>query len=169
MLPRGERDRRFPRHPPGRARRRRHVRLQSVARQRRARCRASTRDAGAAPREHGGLPRGPPHPRPRDAARERRRAIAAAASTGIAFCSETELLQKRDLVARRELALTSREAKAKPQRERSAHVIWGEIERAGNAFRASCCGMRSRGIRTSQRRAGPPKARAAHPATASPG
>lgn len=54
--------------------------------------------------------------------------------TGIAFCSETELLQKRDLVAHRPLALTSREAKVKPQRERSAHVIWGEIERAGAPF-----------------------------------
>jgi hypothetical protein len=54
--------------------------------------------------------------------------------TGIAFCSETELLQKRDLVAHRELALTSRDAKVKPQRERSAHVIWDEIERAGSPF-----------------------------------
>ncbi|HEX4779680.1 MAG TPA: uracil-DNA glycosylase [Usitatibacter sp.] len=54
--------------------------------------------------------------------------------TGIAFCSETELLQKRDLVARRVLALTSRDAKVKPQRERSAAVIWGEIERAGAPY-----------------------------------
>jgi len=54
--------------------------------------------------------------------------------TGIAFCSETEFLQKRDLVARRPLALTSRDASVKPQRERSAHVIWGEIERAGAPF-----------------------------------
>ena len=54
--------------------------------------------------------------------------------TGIAFCSETELLQKRDLVARHGLSLTSREAGVKPQRERSAHVIWGEIERAGAPF-----------------------------------
>lgn len=54
--------------------------------------------------------------------------------TGIAFCSETELVHKRDLVARGELALTSRDAAAKPQRERSAAVIWGEIERAGKPF-----------------------------------
>ncbi len=54
--------------------------------------------------------------------------------TGIAFCSETELAHKPALVARRPLALTSREAHAKPQRERSAAVIWGEIERAGAAF-----------------------------------
>jgi len=54
--------------------------------------------------------------------------------TGIAFCSETELVHKRDLVAGRELALTSRDAAIKPQRERSAAVIWGEIERAGHPF-----------------------------------
>jgi len=54
--------------------------------------------------------------------------------TGIAFCSETELVHKRDLVARRELALTSRDAAVKPQRERSAAVIWGEIEHAGKPF-----------------------------------
>jgi len=54
--------------------------------------------------------------------------------TGIAFCSETELLQKPEMVARRPLAVTSREAPRKPQRERSAAVIWGEIERAGAAF-----------------------------------
>jgi len=54
--------------------------------------------------------------------------------TGIAFCSETELVHKRDLVARRGLALTSKEAAAKPQRERSAAVIWGEIEHAGKPF-----------------------------------
>ena len=54
--------------------------------------------------------------------------------TGIAFCSETELLQKRGLVAHGALALTSRDAKEKPQRERSAAVIWGEIERAGKPF-----------------------------------
>jgi uracil-DNA glycosylase len=54
--------------------------------------------------------------------------------TGIAFCSETEILHKADMVARRPLAVTSREAPAKPQRERSAAVIWGEIERAGAAF-----------------------------------
>ena len=54
--------------------------------------------------------------------------------TGIAFCSETELAKRPALVARRELALTSRDAHAKPQRERSAAVIWDEIERAGAAF-----------------------------------
>jgi hypothetical protein len=54
--------------------------------------------------------------------------------TGIAFCSEMELLHKRDLVAREPLELTSREAATKPQRERSAAVIWGEIERAGKPF-----------------------------------
>lgn len=53
--------------------------------------------------------------------------------TGIAFCSETELIHKRDLVARRALALTSRDAETRPQRERSAHVLWDEIERAGAA------------------------------------
>jgi uracil-DNA glycosylase len=54
--------------------------------------------------------------------------------TGIAFCSETELLHKRDLVARKPLACTSKDAHAKPQRERSAAVIWGEIERARAAY-----------------------------------
>ena len=54
--------------------------------------------------------------------------------TGIAFCSETELTQKADLVARHRLALTSRDAEVKPQRERSAAVIWSEIERAGKPF-----------------------------------
>jgi len=54
--------------------------------------------------------------------------------TGIAFCSETELLHKRNLLAHRELALTSRDAAVKPQRERSAAVIWSEIERAGKPF-----------------------------------
>ena len=54
--------------------------------------------------------------------------------TGIAFCSETELVQKHDLVARSKLALTSRDADTKPQRERSAAVIWSEIERAGKPF-----------------------------------
>ena len=54
--------------------------------------------------------------------------------TGIAFCSETELLHKADMVARRPLAVTSRDAPEKPQRERSAAVIWGEIERAGAPF-----------------------------------
>lgn len=54
--------------------------------------------------------------------------------SGIAFCSETELVHKKDLVARHSLALTSREAETKPQRERSAAVIWSEIERSGHPF-----------------------------------
>lgn len=54
--------------------------------------------------------------------------------TGIAFCSEVELLHKASLVARRPLAATSAGAPGKPQRERSAAVIWGEIDRAGAAF-----------------------------------
>jgi hypothetical protein len=54
--------------------------------------------------------------------------------TGIAFCSETELVHKPDLVARKKLALTSRDAETKPQFERSAAVIWSEIERAGHPF-----------------------------------
>ena len=54
--------------------------------------------------------------------------------TGIAFCSETELVARPQLVARHRLQLTSAEAKAKPQRERSAAVIWSEIERAGKPF-----------------------------------
>jgi len=54
--------------------------------------------------------------------------------TGIAFCSEMELVTKPGLVARRPLALTSVDAKVKPYRERSAAIIWGEIERAGKPF-----------------------------------
>jgi hypothetical protein len=54
--------------------------------------------------------------------------------SGIAFCSETELVKKSHLIARHRLHLTSREAESKPQRERSAAVIWDEIERAGCAF-----------------------------------
>jgi uracil-DNA glycosylase len=54
--------------------------------------------------------------------------------TGIAFCSETELVHKPDLVARRKLTPTSHGAEAKPQRERSAAVIWSEIERGGRPF-----------------------------------
>jgi uracil-DNA glycosylase len=54
--------------------------------------------------------------------------------SGISFCSETELVEKAALVARRPLALTSRDAGVKPQRERSAAVIWGEIARAGKPF-----------------------------------
>jgi len=54
--------------------------------------------------------------------------------TGIAFCSETELLQKHGLIAHVKLALTSRDSAEKPQRERSAAVIWSEIERAHKPF-----------------------------------
>ena len=54
--------------------------------------------------------------------------------TGVSFCSETELARKGDLVARRPLELTSRDAAVKPQRERSAAVIWSEIERFGRPF-----------------------------------
>ncbi len=54
--------------------------------------------------------------------------------TGISFCSETELVTKPGLVARRTLELTSADASVKPQRERSAAVIWGEIDRAGKPF-----------------------------------
>lgn len=53
--------------------------------------------------------------------------------SGIAFCSEVELTHKRDLVAREPLALTSAQSREKPMRERSAHVIWDEIDRAGVA------------------------------------
>jgi hypothetical protein len=53
--------------------------------------------------------------------------------TGIAFCSEVELTHKPDLVARRRLELTSVDSDTKPMRERSAAVIWGELERGGCA------------------------------------
>lgn len=53
--------------------------------------------------------------------------------TGIAFCSEVELVRKPALVAREPLRLTSLDADAKPVRERSAAVIWDELERAGCA------------------------------------
>ena len=54
--------------------------------------------------------------------------------TGISFCSETQFVTKPGLVARHALALTSADARTKPQRERSAAVIWGEIERTGKPF-----------------------------------
>ena len=54
--------------------------------------------------------------------------------SGISFCSEVELMEKRELIAHRPLELTSRDAAVKPQRERSAAVIWGEIERFGRPF-----------------------------------
>ena len=53
--------------------------------------------------------------------------------SGIAFCSEVELTHKRDLVAREPLGLTSVHAHEKPVRERSAAVIWDELDRAGVA------------------------------------
>ena len=53
--------------------------------------------------------------------------------TGIAFCSEVELVHKRDQVAKGPLALTSAQSPEKPMRERSAAVIWDELERAGCA------------------------------------
>lgn len=55
--------------------------------------------------------------------------------SGIAFCSEVELVHKRDQVARQPLALTSAASAAKPMRERSAAVIWDELERGGCALR----------------------------------
>lgn len=53
--------------------------------------------------------------------------------SGIAFCSEVELTRKAALVARAPLALTSVDAHAKPMRERSAAVIWDELDKAGCA------------------------------------
>lgn len=50
--------------------------------------------------------------------------------SGIAFCSETELAHLAPLVAAKTLSPTSAMGREKPQRERSAHVIWGELERA---------------------------------------
>ena len=54
--------------------------------------------------------------------------------SGIAFCSEVELTHKRDLVARQPLTLTSAQSHEKPMRERSAAVIWDELDRAGVAL-----------------------------------
>ena len=54
--------------------------------------------------------------------------------SGIAFCSEHELVHKAGLVAREALVLTSRDADTKPFKERSAHVIWDEIDHAGAAY-----------------------------------
>ena len=53
--------------------------------------------------------------------------------TGVAFCSEVELVQKRDQVAARPLVLTSVDSAVKPMRERSAAIIWDELDRAGCA------------------------------------
>ena len=49
--------------------------------------------------------------------------------SGVAFCSEVELIHKRDLVARKSLSLTSRDAEVKPMSERSAAILWSEMER----------------------------------------
>ena len=54
--------------------------------------------------------------------------------SGIAFCSEVELVNRRDLVANQALALTSTNAATKPMRERSAAVIWDEMDK-GNCAR----------------------------------
>src|SRR6478736_6491603 len=48
--------------------------------------------------------------------------------TGIAFCSEVELVHKRDQVAARPLTLTSVGSAEKPMRERSAAIIWDELD-----------------------------------------
>jgi uracil-DNA glycosylase len=53
--------------------------------------------------------------------------------TGISFCSEVELAHKRDLVAHRALEMTSEVSRDKPMRERSAAIIWDELDRAGCA------------------------------------
>ena len=53
--------------------------------------------------------------------------------TGIAFCSEVELVHKRDQVAGKPLTLTSVDSGTKPMRERSAAIIWDELDRAGCA------------------------------------
>jgi hypothetical protein len=51
--------------------------------------------------------------------------------SGIPFCSEVELTHKTAMVAREPLALTS--AAPKPMSERSAAVVWDELQRAGCA------------------------------------
>jgi hypothetical protein len=51
--------------------------------------------------------------------------------TGIPFCSEVELTHKAGLVARKPLALTS--AGEKPMSERSAAIVWDELQRAACA------------------------------------
>ncbi len=54
--------------------------------------------------------------------------------SGIAFCSETEMVHMGKQVAHRPLHLTSAGAPEKLQRERSAAVIWGELERHEAAY-----------------------------------
>lgn len=51
--------------------------------------------------------------------------------SGIPFCSEVELTHKSSLVAREPLALTS--AAPKPMSERSAAIVWDELQRAACA------------------------------------
>lgn len=53
--------------------------------------------------------------------------------SGIPFCSEVELRHKAALVAREPLALTSAVHDEKPMSERSAAIIWDELDRAGCA------------------------------------
>jgi uracil-DNA glycosylase len=53
--------------------------------------------------------------------------------SGIAFCSEVEMHHKRSLVAPGPLALTSIDSDTKPMRERSAFIIWDELDRGGCA------------------------------------
>ena len=53
--------------------------------------------------------------------------------SGIPFCSEVELRQKSSLVAREPLRPTSAGHAEKPMSERSAAILWDEIDRAGCA------------------------------------
>jgi hypothetical protein len=53
--------------------------------------------------------------------------------SGIPFCSEVELTHKRDLVAHRPLEMTSEASREKPMHERSAAIIWDELDRSGCA------------------------------------
>ena len=51
--------------------------------------------------------------------------------TGIPFCSEVEMAHKRSLVARKPLRATSVDHEAAPMSERSAAILWDEMDRAG--------------------------------------
>jgi len=51
--------------------------------------------------------------------------------SGIPFCSEVEMFHKPALVAREKLAPTSAVHADKPMSERSAAIIWDELDRAG--------------------------------------
>ena len=53
--------------------------------------------------------------------------------SGIPFCSEVEMAHKASLVAREPLAPTSAGHAEKPMSERSAAIIWDELDRAGVA------------------------------------